>query len=684
MISVQKDYDHPPAVLRSADTHAAVLQLLRNRQAMGVLRLDILMHQELLEALLEVYNGKCAITERKISLADSTVFLTHYRPANPYYWLAFEWSNLMPVSDDSTLFRDEEFPLRRVSRRILSPPEDRALWRADADLMQQEESLLIHPELDQPEEFIYFDLEGVAQAVNQNQRGTETIDHYTLNYGQVVVERKKKIQHFQQLFAEQVTAYKKVYVETTPNDAAMNEFFHEHLEALVKAAQPDAEFSLLGQNMIRNFDYYIADTLERAKDRRILRNAFESFSNKNLSNSPIKIAQTEIVKDEKQEFIFLGFELHQMKCFEHLKFDFTPNENLHLITGTNGTGKSSILQLLGLILCGLQRPPLAYGWGHVVRNRNEANEVKAKLRFRLNKREMNFTFYFNTAYGMECRQHRAYYESLRAQSLVLGYGVSESQPRFITGRYQAFSPIATLFGDTSFLHTLNEDEVFYLVAGKFDTICDLMNPLLCCAYENEDIKLVDYDRDHFYFETSRGRTQDLDMPRSFRAIFDYLLDMLFRFDRDEKDLTKPEEIVALVLIDELDQILSLNWQRTLFQKLAEQFPKVNFLVTTQNPYVIQELQHNGILLLNPDIEKTTGEPFINEGKAWAWTTTQIMARLLNTVTEISPIMDAKLAELNRLIAEEKSDTEEYNALRAEIESALPPQSPYWAYLEGLG
>ncbi|MGF1534099.1 MAG: AAA family ATPase [Bernardetiaceae bacterium] len=676
MIRVQKDHDHPPAILRSAHAHAAILQVLKAGQVLGFPRLDILMHRELLEALLEVYQGKCALTERKISLSDSTVFIAHYRPTRPYYWLCFEWSNLFPVSDDSTLFRQAGFPLRREEQRVLLPPDNRYEWRAGSDTLLAEEPLLIHPEYDQPEEFFYFDRDGIIHATEQHPRGLASIAHYTLNFGQVVVERKNKIRYFQRLLSEQVKNYKKVYVDTTPDAGSMEEFFVRPFEELVAAAQPDAEFSLLGQNMLTNFEYFFCESMTRLKDHRILRNAFQLFAAQTAQLPKSRVTATNILKTSQvSDARIAGLTIQHIKCFDQIDLTFDPTQNLHLLVGTSGTGKSTILQFLSLVLTGLPAPPTDYKWAHLLRQPHEEGRIRLLLQHAQG--QGRFTFRANAQDGLTCQQHRSYYEQFRAQFPVLGYGLGRGST--LKGSHKTFSPIATLFGDSSFLLTLKDKETFYLVTEQFDHIRDLLNPIL--AEAGEGVALEDFDRKYFYFRTAIGRIRTQDMPRNFRIVFGYLLDMASHLHRFGYDLTKPETVKALMLFDELDVWMPLVWQRAFYLSLARLFPQAQIIAATQNPFVIQAMPHNDILLLRKEENGIKVEPFVQHGQIWAWTVTQVMVRLFNDVMEGSPLMDQKITHLQQLLREQ--ETTQAEALREELLAALPTQSPYKAYLKGL-
>jgi hypothetical protein len=118
-----------------------------------------------------------------------------------YYWLASEWSNLLPSCVDCNRERNqitesngekkkagkaEHFPLKDENRRATTP-----------EMVAQEEPLLLNPCEDLPEEHLeFFEEDGrkaVLRARAGSQRGQESIDIYGLNRIGLVLERQKHL-----------------------------------------------------------------------------------------------------------------------------------------------------------------------------------------------------------------------------------------------------------------------------------------------------------------------------------------------------------------------------------------------------------------------------------------------------------------------------------------------------------
>ncbi|MCX6179549.1 MAG: AAA family ATPase [Chlorobiales bacterium] len=75
--------------------------------------------------------------------------------------------------------------------------------------------------------------------------------------------------------------------------------------------------------------------------------------------------------------------------------------------------------------------------------------------------------------------------------------------------------------------------------------------------------------------------------------------------KNEKSIS---ETLGIVMIDEIDLHLHPNWQRHVVHDLKKAFPKIQFVVTTHSPFIVQSLKSEELIILDEDIKKD-GDPF---------------------------------------------------------------------------
>ena len=160
------------------------------------------------------FHGKCAYCEANIA-ADQPGDIEHFRPkggltdadnhpvkvegsdggerVHPgYYWLAYEWQNLLPACADCNR------PSRRksVDGRLLGkwdrfPINGTYAATPDDDLVQ-EDPLLINPVFENPADHLEIDETGLFTPLNDSDRGRMCISIFGLNdRGGLVEERKR-------------------------------------------------------------------------------------------------------------------------------------------------------------------------------------------------------------------------------------------------------------------------------------------------------------------------------------------------------------------------------------------------------------------------------------------------------------------------------------------------------------
>ena len=160
---------------------------------------EIYGHQSVKTALCEAQHGKCCFCEGKQEIGD----VEHFRPKGGYqqerkdkiskpgyYWLAYTWDNLFfccPKCNRS--YKKNLFPLLDPSKRATS----------HSDAINEESPLFVHPEKENPEDFIEF--KGPRpRAVNGNRKGEVTIREIGLDRPFLDGPRDQKYRIFKILY----------------------------------------------------------------------------------------------------------------------------------------------------------------------------------------------------------------------------------------------------------------------------------------------------------------------------------------------------------------------------------------------------------------------------------------------------------------------------------------------------
>lgn len=69
-----------------------------------------------------------------------------------------------------------------------------------------------------------------------------------------------------------------------------------------------------------------------------------------------------------------------------------------------------------------------------------------------------------------------------------------------------------------------------------------------------------------------------------------------------------EETPGVVLIDEVDLYLHPKWQKHVLADLQKAFPKIQFIVSTHSPFIVQSLKENQLVSFDPDYQPG-GQPY---------------------------------------------------------------------------
>lgn len=308
--------------------------------------------------------------------------------------------------------------------------------------------------------------------------------------------------------------------------------------------------------------------------------------------------------------------IENIKCFDTAEIPLYRTRPTSLLIGPNSRGKSTVLQLLAIGLRGLDRIPLSYAWRNVVRQGSPSGRFTLRIRYGENTSTLPYRIDRDDLIHYEGDPNLL--ERVRSNVLVLGYGVNRRLTSEAPKPASRIDPVASLFGDNSYLKDPERRSQQYLV-DHFDAIKSLVNAVFAQAGDGARIWLDAYNADDGYrFSSSSDPGAALSLQslsEGFRSTFVWVLDLIMRLSGHGIDLGHTKDAAAIVLIDEVDLHLHPSWQRTLLPTLNEIFPQMQFIVTTHSPLVAQALDPRDIVILttSPAEEKVTVQ--VKEGTA---------------------------------------------------------------------
>ena len=101
-----------------------------------------------------------------------------------------------------------------------------------------------------------------------------------------------------------------------------------------------------------------------------------------------------------------------------------------------------------------------------------------------------------------------------------------------------------------------------------------------------------------------------DLADGIRATFLWVADFVGWALAFDKSIPAPENIRAIVLVDELEQHLHATWQRRIVTRLREMFPKVQFVVTTHSPVIASSVGPVHVRSDDPTIRRSIHDQLI--------------------------------------------------------------------------
>lgn len=107
-------------------------------------------------------------------------------------------------------------------------------------------------------------------------------------------------------------------------------------------------------------------------------------------------------------------------------------------------------------------------------------------------------------------------------------------------------------------------------------------------YEDENLKMK-FDDDTFEFSILQTGREPFDfnsMSMGYAAVFDIISDLMMRMESQHR-----YDLEGLILIDEVETHLHVELQKKIMPILTELFPKLQFVITTHSPFVLNSTRN---------------------------------------------------------------------------------------------
>jgi len=313
----------------------------------------------------------------------------------------------------------------------------------------------------------------------------------------------------------------------------------------------------------------------------------------------------EVIKEFKN-FKIQRVKIQNIKCFEDVEINFDPSGNTGLIIGTNGKGKSTILQLIALGLSGVSNVPFTYNWKEVVKKNHDRGSFEIDglydnnpihLKFEIDSKDDSIT----------CIEGSDQLKSLRDTFMLLAYGVNRSYKLEEAKPYKDIEPIATLFGENAYLKHIKVAATYEYARKNAETIQALINKVLGKANGDDIVILNHYDPTSFYFKTPSNPQEVIPieaLSEGFKSTLVWFFDAIIRIVERGGSLENAADVTGIILLDEIDLHLHPTWQRTILESVETLFPNIQFIVTSHSPFVVQSAKKECLIAL--EMEKDSG------------------------------------------------------------------------------
>jgi predicted ATP-binding protein involved in virulence len=258
--------------------------------------------------------------------------------------------------------------------------------------------------------------------------------------------------------------------------------------------------------------------------------------------------------------------IKKIRHLKNLNISLEANEIKHLIiTGKNGSGKTSILEAISKILF--------VPFNNISSNKGENDLLEIKFDENILKIKDNFIF--------------GYLKDYRKLDLAISNGPNKNlvndendDKTYLFVQYLVNMKTEGLFAKQD--GNIQE-------SNKIDSWFRLFEGFLKKIFEDENLVLkFDYKKYDFIIELADKKSFNIrNASAGYSAVLKIVAEIMFLMELDRLNYDKP----GIVMIDELETHLHVTLQKMILPMLISFFPNIQFIITTHSPFIINSCKN---------------------------------------------------------------------------------------------
>lgn len=309
--------------------------------------------------------------------------------------------------------------------------------------------------------------------------------------------------------------------------------------------------------------------------------------------------------------------LENFRGFKNLSLEFK-DSNLAVFIGKNGSGKSSILDAI-LILLNEILDEIKINRKEIIFNENDINvkEKKSKVFVDLDINNSYFSVSESFEEGFGSREFSGGIDQYKNELTFLYYKSSRTFRSNLKQNKKNISSYISSFD--SFLEWFEEQENLENEIRLRDNIAYKLPSLQAIRDSIElffsnltstnfyDLRIVRTEKSYVNgkaypkFKIRKGTEIDLSLDQlsdGEKMTLMLVVDIAKNLITKKTENKNPLENKGIVLVDEIELHLHPSWQREIIPALMKTFPNVQFIVTTHSPQVLSNIDGNNVFIID--------------------------------------------------------------------------------------